>query len=430
MELQRFNDILAMKTPDGRFVGFHARNLEIAELSEDAWEILGRPEESSEALVELKDWANEETLSFPEIRSNKFNSLTLNVTQICNLHCTYCAAGGDGSYGDPVKKISVEKTLPQMKFFISKLSAGDDFSLTFLGGEPLLYPDAIDLVADYVKAECEAKGIHPQFNVVTNGTMFNAKTLPVLAKIKASLTISLDGDKEVNDKTRPNKAGKGVTDQVVAGLHEMMKIRSSLGTVGISGVFGAQNLEMQRAYDFFAQFSPDWLDFVYDHHNGDMEVSQKFVENFSALCEKIYATEGEAGLRKIKFMDNYFTVLETQRRVENYCGAGKSFLMVDARNNVYTCPWVVGDREELVGHGESLWDAKLAPYQKALVDKPGCNDCWAKFICGGGCSYVHKTSTGNKNKVDLSFCFRTRSLIALAIMYYERSRNNKELAVC
>lgn len=428
--MQRFKDILAIKTPEGRFVGFHARNLEVAELSSEAWDVLGNPTDSDEALIEMKEWASEETQSFPEIRSDKFNSLTLNVTQICNLHCVYCAAGGDGTFGDPVKKISVEKTLPQMKFFIQKLSQGDDFHLTFLGGEPLIYPEAITLVADYVMAECEAKGITPHFNVVTNGTLFNAKTLPVLSKIKASLTISLDGDKEVNDKTRPNKAGKGVTDQVVAGLGELMKIRSSLGQIGFSGVFGAQNLEMESAYAFYSQFQPDWLDFVFDHHNADMDISQKFIDGFSALCEKIYATEGEQGLRKIKFMDNYFSVLESQRRVENFCGAGKSFLMVDARNNVYTCPWVVGDKEEMVGHGESLWANKLEAYQKPLVDKPSCQDCWAKFVCGGGCSYVHKTSTGSKNKVDLSFCFRTRSLIALAIMYYERSRNNKELAVC
>src|SRR4051812_16926288 len=110
LALKRQNNVLAIRTPGGRVVGFHATNLEVAQLSETAWSEFATHSEVSE-------WDNEIN---PLVKSEKKSigprSITINVTQICNLHCTYCAAGGDGSYGDPVKKIAVEKTLPQIKY--------------------------------------------------------------------------------------------------------------------------------------------------------------------------------------------------------------------------------------------------------------------------------------------------------------------------
>src|SRR5437868_14639972 len=38
MELRRFKDILALRSEDGDLLAFHARNLEVAHISEDAWD--------------------------------------------------------------------------------------------------------------------------------------------------------------------------------------------------------------------------------------------------------------------------------------------------------------------------------------------------------------------------------------------------------
>ncbi|MGZ5280040.1 MAG: SPASM domain-containing protein, partial [Pseudobdellovibrionaceae bacterium] len=106
---------------------------------------------------------------------------------------------------------------------------------------------------------------------------------------------------------------------------------------------------------------------------------------------------------------------------------GKNFLVIDSRNTLYTCPWESGKLADAVGFSDSVWSGKLEAYQAPLVEKADCKGCWARYMCGGGCMYVHKNSTGSKNKVDELFCFRTRSLISLAILYYQRSRNFEEL---
>ena len=44
MELRRYKDILAIKSPQGDMVGFHARNMEVAELSSELWAALQSPD--------------------------------------------------------------------------------------------------------------------------------------------------------------------------------------------------------------------------------------------------------------------------------------------------------------------------------------------------------------------------------------------------
>ena len=120
-------------------------------------------------IAALADWQSEilTTTTTQELKKFK-RQFTINVTQICNLHCSYCAAGGDGSFGDPIKRISIEKTLPQLRQFIDLIPPQESVHITFLGGEPLLYPEAIRLIANYVNEICQPQEIDVTFLVVTN----------------------------------------------------------------------------------------------------------------------------------------------------------------------------------------------------------------------------------------------------------------------
>ena len=151
METRRHNDIVAFKVGQQAPIAFHARNMEVAEISEELWDEMSIRQKPELQQV-LNNWDHEDN---PEVTTQKLDqivrSITLNVTQICNLKCTYCAAGGDGTYGSPQVKISVEKTLPQLKFFLERIPANQSFKITFLGGEPLLYPEGVRAIAEYVK---------------------------------------------------------------------------------------------------------------------------------------------------------------------------------------------------------------------------------------------------------------------------------------
>lgn len=441
-EFRRLGDLVAFESRPGRWLGFHSLNLEVAELTPEAWETLAQPLDNLEIFSKLKSWNLEQNPNVKPGASTKnqdpattkkqphsVRSLTLNVNQICNLHCAYCAAGGDGTFGDPVVRLSVEKTLPQLRFFLEKVPAGESFRITFLGGEPLLALEGLKLVSQFAQELAQTRGIQISFTVVTNGTLFTAQTVEQLCKMKADITISIDGPAEINDVHRPSKAASiSTTASVEKGLPLLLARKSELGTIGMSGTFGAHNLELHKAWQYYRQWPIDWFDFTYDHQETSSEISQKFLSELSRVGKEAFLIGGESELRKIKTFNNFYELLDQQQRVENFCGAGKSFLMIDARNNVYTCPWVVGDRKEIVGQGAQLFQNELDKYADSLIEKNNCQSCWARFLCGGGCMYMHKNKTGSKHQVDENFCDRQRSLVAQSLSFYADSRAVEEAA--
>lgn len=424
MEQRQFKDIIAFKgAHPGALFAFHSRNLEIAEISEQAWDgFIGQPLDS-EAAQELAIWDSEKN---PDVKSGATNfgirNLTLNVTQICNLKCIYCAAGSDGTYGSAQTKVNVETTLPQLKWFLDKVPAGEQFGITFLGGEPLLYPEGIQSIGMYVQSVAAEKNIKARFSIVTNGTLLNARNIEILKSLKANVTISLDGPQEINDKVRPQKNGEGSTLIVTESIKKLVQAKASLGVISLHGVFDKNNLNLVKAYEFYKTLDADSYGFTFSVEENDSLSNQVFIEQMNQIAEQAYASGGETELRKISFFDQYFNALDNQQQTENFCGAGKSFLMIDAKNAVFTCPWDVGNKEEQIGQGSILNKQKLENYSKPLIEQNNCQTCWARYLCGGGCMFMHKKSSGSKNIKDPQFCFRTRSLLATVFSYYIKCR--------
>jgi len=433
MELRRYKDILALKSKEGTLLAFHARNMEVAQISESTWQNMAPTtllnstpldliQQDGEAIGELISWNQEENSQVKTSKiSNNIRFLTLNVTQICNLHCTYCAAGGDGTFGDAIAKISIEKTLPQIKFFLDRLPAGLSFNVSFLGGEPLLYAEGLEMIAKYIAEVAPERKVN--YTIITNGTLLTDKNVELLARMKATVTISLDGPAEINDRMRPTKNGTSSTAMIVKGLEKVLARKSEFSHVMIHGVFDSQNMELVKAYEFYSQFAVDSYDFSFSVSDNNPRATEEYMKQMTQVAALAYAKGGELALRKIRGFEQHFQSLDQQRRTENYCGAGKSFLMIDARNQIYTCPWDVNDKKEQVGQGVELNEAALEAYQKPILEQNKCENCWARFLCGGGCMFAHKHGSGSKNVKDTQFCERTRFMVALALIYYERCRS-------
>ena len=444
MEIRRYKNLIAVKmTPDqdhslaaSNIVGFHSSQMEVATVSAEAFSEMTPIDMSrsdipnlfvghnAEAQEQIKNWNQENQF---EGRSGDLvfgvRSITINVTQICNLKCTYCAAGGDGTYGDPVAKISVERTLPQLKFFIEQLKDGQKFTISFVGGEPLLYPEGIKLIYDYVVSLQSSKKFIPIFSLITNATLISDTVRDLLATMKLHITVSLDGPATTNDLARPTKAANGKsTDLTISGIQQLHKIKSSLASLGLSAVISENNLDVVSCYSFFKTLQPDWMEFNFNYLGQNQDINKKYIEQMAAVAKLAYQSDTENGLRQIKQFDHYFKLLDDQQRVQNHCGAGKSYLMIDAKNQLYTCPWVVGERSEIVGIDSELNLQSLEKYQKPLIELNNCQTCWAKYLCGGGCMYIHRAHTGDKHKKDNLFCFRTRGLISIALVYYKMCR--------
>jgi len=306
---------------------------------------------------------------------------------------------------------------------MSKLKAGSIFNIHFFGGEPLLHPEAIKSVANFAKLEAAGRQIHVQFACVTNATRVTSEVASLLAELHCHMTVSLDGPAEFNDATRPTAGGQGSTTQTLKGLQELLKVRSQLGSLCVNGVFGEHNMHLVEAYLFYRQFNFDSINMTYSmSKQNDGLYSQKYTQELSKVYELAAQYGGEAELRKFVMMNHYFRTFETKVRTVNHCGAGKSLLHTDANGELYTCAWLINDKEEKVGQDLELHTQKLEEYASPIYEKNNCQSCWARFICGGGCMYNNKVKNGNKYEKDPHFCQRTRQLLAEGISHFVKQR--------
>jgi uncharacterized protein len=442
MQIKRFKDIVAVKH-DADFgqthtiTAFHASNMEVAELSPESFDEMSEisilsgliPEESEiidlESRLALDQWNSEIN---PNVKSGKIDnvikSVSINVNQICNLKCAYCAAGGDGTYGTPTTQISVEKTLPQLKFFISKLKPGNRFSVSFIGGEPLLHPIAVKAIYDFISSECAIANVVPNLKIVTNGTLLEGKTLEIVKSMKVDLTISFDAVKEVNDKIRPSKNGSSTTDKIVDALRELSRDRGQIQGIHFSAITCQGNENIFENYIFLKSFHPDSIDFVFANDEKSSKVLKNHIEGLNKIINHAWSAGGEKELRKIKIIDHYFRMLDNQQQSENFCGAGKSYLMIDSKNQLYSCVWDANYSAEKIGQNTNIDQTKIDKLLKPLIDLNNCRTCWARHLCGGGCMHINRSHTGDKHKKSEMFCERTRNLILTTIVYYKLARSS------
>ncbi|MGE3974440.1 MAG: radical SAM protein [Bdellovibrionales bacterium] len=426
-ELKRYKNILAIKKGH-EIWGYHTQNLEVAALSSEAWESLSQmaSDASSEPLQELDGWSSAQDSEVTSAEnSQKVTSYAINISQVCNLKCTYCAAGGDGTYGQKKGKVELEKVLPQLKMFLSRLDEEDSFRIHFIGGEPLLHPEAIQSVANYAQLFLSGKKIDLQFLITTNGTLMNESIAQMLAKLKCHVTVSFDGDPQENDTFRPQVNGKPSSEKVLAGLRLLESVRSQLGSLSVNGVFGDHNFEIQKAYKYYQPFQFDSININYSVQGKDSAAhSEAYIQQVVSVFEQ--AAHSEEELTRFSFLRRTFQTLDERERVLNHCGAGKSLIHADATAKAYTCAWLINDTNEQVGEGTQMNAENLSVYSASLIEKNNCDSCWAKYLCGGGCMAINKIQQGDKFKKDPHFCMRTRSLLAEALVHYGKMRTQME----
>lgn len=146
------------------------------------------------------------------------SSMTLEITEACNLHCVYCC------YGDLYRNTQkhVKESKESILYYLNTLlelrkknSVKTGFRISFYGGEPLL---RFDIIKECV---CLSHSSLPNtdisFGMTTNGLLID-RYMDYLVENDFHLLISLDGNEE-NNKYRIHKNGKHSFPQVVKNIN-------------------------------------------------------------------------------------------------------------------------------------------------------------------------------------------------------------------
>ena len=147
-------------------------------------------------------------------RSTVVKALCLHIAHDCNLACKYCFAE-EGEYKGHRELMSYEVGKQALDFLIASSGNRKNLEVDFFGGEPLMN---FQVVKDLVKYGREQEVLHNKkfrFTLTTNGIQLDDEVMEFANKEMSNVVLSIDGRKEVNDRMRPSRNGKGSYELIV-----------------------------------------------------------------------------------------------------------------------------------------------------------------------------------------------------------------------
>ena len=155
----------------------------------------------------------------PDQKGGEVSVTLLTNLQRCPLACGYCYQQGTHVGGRLEGDLS-DECIAFIKGQCEKVEAERLF-ISYYGSEPLSNLKAIVSTATELKQFCAKKGIHFCFGMVTSGVLLTrevVKTLQPLGFVQAQITV--DGNQQTHDASRPFQSGKGTYATIMKNLTE------------------------------------------------------------------------------------------------------------------------------------------------------------------------------------------------------------------
>lgn len=139
--------------------------------------------------------------------------LTILPTMDCNFRCKYCYEDHRGRY------LSEEDVLQIEKFIRKNLSKYNGLFVDWFGGEPMLCKSTINRLSNLFIKECRKRGKLYFSSMTTNGSLLNYDNFKQMLNNRIhSFHITIDGQEDNHDFTRPFSNGRGSFKSIVSNL--------------------------------------------------------------------------------------------------------------------------------------------------------------------------------------------------------------------
>lgn len=360
-------------------------------------------EDIKEAWEEVNELKEEESLFTPDIyrkyifdfkkRKTVVKALCLHIAHDCNLACQYCFAE-EGEYHGRRALMSYEVGKQALDFLIANSGNRVNLEVDFFGGEPLMNWNVVKQLVEYGRsreAECNKKF---RFTLTTNGVLLNDEIMEFCNKEMSNVVLSLDGRREVNDRMRPFRNGKGSYDLIVPKFQEFAKRRGSKSYY-IRGTFTRNNLDFSNDVLHFADLGFDNMSIEpvvsapEDPYSIREEDLPQILEEYDKLAVEYIKRKKEGrGFTFFHFMLDLEQGPCVAKRLSG-CGSGTEYLAVTPWGDLYPCHQFVGNEEFLLGNVyDGVTNTAVRDEFKLcnVYAKEKCTKCFAKYYCSGGCA--------------------------------------------
>lgn len=386
--------------------------------------------------------------------------IVLELTEACNLRCEYCIYNEHHpdyrGYSD--KQMSFEIAQKSIDLILKNFE-GEEFALTFYGGEPLANFPLLKKCIEYTRSSYPE--IKLSYSFTTNLTLLTSDMLEYFKTLEdIDILCSLDGPKSIHDKYRKDIKGDGSFEMAIKNFkllqeefYDVSKKRNLM--INCVMVPPYTKKKLNELYHFFYETLqiPKEITCNYSYVDlGNMKIfeNEKDLEDSKLRISPLEEVAADDFLREGDDSDFFGLINQELYRVANRliakdgviesgflhgnCIPGQRRIYVTVDGKFRTC--------EKVGNVPSLGDCfsgydyeksykiYIEDYIKYYQGK--CNNCWARNMCG--ICYDNALSD-NRDKLYKSgeLCNTSKELIKdMFINYYrvfERDRDGLSKAL-
>ena len=337
--------------------------------------------------------------------------------------CQYCFAE-EGEYHGRRALMSYEVGKKALDFLVANSGSRRNLEVDFFGGEPLMNWKVVKELVAYGRELEKQYDKHFRFTLTTNGVLLNEEVQEFVNREMDNVVLSLDGRKEVNDRMRPFRNGKGSYDLIVPKFQKLAESRNQQKYY-IRGTFTRNNLDFSKDVEHFADLGFEQVSIEpvvgedTDPYAIQKEDLPQIFEEYDRLAKMIIDREKSGrGFNFFHFMIDLEGGPCVSKRLSG-CGSGTEYLAVTPWGDLYPCHQFVGQEEFLMGNvDEGIVKPEIAEEFRgcSVYSKESCKTCFARFYCSGGCmanSYKFHHTINDTYEVS---CEMERKRVECAIM--------------
>lgn len=299
------------------------------------------------------------------------------------------------------------------------------FSVILHGGEPLLLgknklKNIVESLRNSLPSDC-------LLGIQTNGILITKEILDFCFETRTTISVSLDGPQQINDKSRVGHDGKGTFNRVIKGIETLKNHKESAFLYsGLLAVIDPTS-DPSEVYDFFKTLSPPSINFLHrDGNHVNLPVGKSTLNSteYGEWFTKLFAVcLADPEPLRIKFLDDLIKqVLSNGRNEEDLGLAEHGVLIIDtdgsiAKNDTlkssfngadrFTQNWSIlkDDLNKVLGTKEFI-----EYHLSQQPSSPICLKCPELNICAGGMA-LHRWHPKNGYDNPSVYCADQKFLI-------------------
>lgn len=344
----------------------------------------------------------------PTPKRAKLGRLTLIISNVCNLSCSYCYVTNrnPASGQNRMSPEAVSEILRRLVMLYPEIEV-----VHFFGGEPLMNLPAMESAIEFLSTAVEQGYLKylPHFAVTTNGTWSSPEVLNLLKRWNMTVTVSWDGTRDVQDSCRPVRSGASSYELLGNTLERFKSAEIAFDIectyngrhrkLGIS-ITDLMNFFYEKTGQRVIHIAPVFLPRPGGSEMGrdsDYLDFETLADDYRAAAKLSVANLLREEGPVLEFAQRVVEHLSTRIPAKTYCPAFFTQLSVAMDGAVYPCFMLVGHKDYFMGN--LLQDsfpgvAAKKALERYLEEFTGSNSAW--YAClSEGCVAGEYLVTGN-----------------------------------